>query len=567
MFTSPLSHAQEAIELLEQADSLRVMDRQASLALLKKVSRYTLSSSEQDYLDYLHAFHVAMNSDISKAAKLLEPITIRHDSGRLALRSRATLLSLYAGLKEWEKGVLLVDELVEIQSRSPRDSDWFTARIGQVFFFLHLELFNDALQLIMDARSYPEPMSDVLNCRFTTYEFTAKKGVNPSDIDDSWLDTLQKQCDALQPSVYTIDYLVTWSDLLNSRQDYGETVAFVESHQSKVKKLDYFHLWAALQNHYALALFSLQRYDQAELIVDDLLANPVLTDYLQGYIKASLLKSELAIQQHQYAQAYHWLRIVNDLRHQEQKSAMAKKLAVAQAEFSLAASERAMQSLAKQNALLERELLVSHQRMLNTYLVAVLSVSLIMLLLVTLYRHKQQRKTLVKMANTDALTGLHNRRCFTERVTAYLANPDHAETCSMILLDLDNLKWVNDGFGHQSGDWVLQNVSNVILELRTPQVLSVARIGGEEIAIFLVSTNASQAEQFAWLISQQLSMISTKKQLDGRVISASYGVCDSNSAGRSLTSMLNAADVAMYQAKRAGKKQVVVYQPAPEFII
>lgn len=561
-FMSPLCAAQEAIELIEQADTLRVTERQSSVALLKKASRLTLSAYEQDYLNYLTSFHVAMGGDISKAARQIEPLLSRHVSGRLALRLRATLLSLYAGTKEWEKGVILVNELATIQKEAPRDTDWYTARVGQVFFFLHLELFDDALQLILDARSYSEAISEELNCRFTTYEFVSLKGLHPQRIDNLWLQKLQNTCDHLTPNVYTIEYVVSWAELLNERKDYQSTVGFVEAHWEKVSQLNYYHLFAELQEFYASALFSLGRYQQAEAIVNELVNNPLSENYLQGFLNASMLKSDLAMKRQNFAESYHWLRIASELRRQEQKSALTKRLAIAQAEFSLAASERALQSLSKQNALLESELSVSHQRMLNTYLVVVLSATLILLTLVSLFRHRQQRKRLITTANTDALTGLANRRCFTETVSSYLRDIEPTTTYSLVLFDLDNLKWVNDGFGHQNGDWVLQQVSQCISTLESPSVLSAARIGGEEFAIFLRDMSANQAQKFAAQLQQHFQVIDTNERLDSWRISASFGICDTQTAGVQLSELLNAADMALYQAKRAGKQQAVIYQPA-----
>ena len=561
-FMSPLCEAQEAIELIKQADTVRVTDRQSSLALLTKASHLTLSSYEQDYFDYLNTFHVAMSGDIAAAARQMEPLLSRHASGRLALRIRATLLSLYAGTKEWEKGVILVNELAAIQKDIPRDSDWYTARVAQVFFFLHLQLFDDALQLIKDARSYPEALSEELRCRFTTYEFVSLKGLSPSRIDGNWLEKLKNACDHLPPNVYTTEYIVSWAALLNEREDYHSTVDFVESHRGKVRQLNYYHLFAELQEFYAKALFELERYQQAEAIVNELVNNPLSKAFLQGYLNASMLKSDLAVKRQNLAEGYHWLRVASELRRQEQKSALTKRLAIAQAEFSLAASERALQSLSKQNALLESELSVSHQRMLNTYLVVVLSATLILLTLVSLFGHRQQRKRMIETANTDALTGLANRRCFTETVSSYLIDNEPTTTFSLVLFDLDNLKWVNDGFGHQNGDWVLQQVSQCISALESPSVLSAARIGGEEFAVFLRDMSAEQAQQFAVQLQQYFQAIDTKDRLDSWRISASFGICDTQTAGVQLSELLNAADMALYQAKRAGKQQAVIYQPA-----
>ena len=388
------------------------------------------------------------------------------------------------------------------------------------------------------------------------------KGVNPQRIDNLWLQKLQSTCDHLTPNVYTVEYITSWAELLNEREDYQSTVDFIESHWEKVSQLNFYHLFAELQEYYAKALFALERYRQAELIVNELVNNPMSKVFLQGHLNTSLLKSDLAMKRQNFAESYHWLRIASELRRQEQKSALTKRFAIAQAEFSLAASEKELEALSKQIALLESELSVSHQRMLNTYLVVVLSATLILLTLVSLFRHRQQRKRLITIANTDALTGLANRRSFTETVSSHLRDMEPNATYSLILFDLDNLKWVNDGFGHQNGDWVLQQVSQCISALESPSVLSAARIGGEEFAIFLQDMAADQAQQFADQLQQHFQVIDTNERLDSWRISASFGICDTLTAGVQLSELLHAADMALYQAKRAGKQQAVIYQPA-----
>ena len=147
-------------------------------------------------------------------------------------------------------------------------------------------------------------------------------------------------------------------------------------------------------------------------------------------------------------------------------------------------------------------------------------------------------------------------------MSSYLRDIEPTTTYSLVLFDLDNLKWVNDGFGHQNGDWALQQVSQCISTLESPSVLSAARIGGEEFAIFLRDMSANQAQKFAAQLQQHFQVIDTNERLDSWRISASFGICDTQTAGVQLSELLNAADMALYQAKRAGKQQAVIYQPA-----
>lgn len=162
---------------------------------------------------------------------------------------------------------------------------------------------------------------------------------------------------------------------------------------------------------------------------------------------------------------------------------------------------------------------------------------------------------LQRQANTDALTQLLNRRGFDTQATLALALARRSgRPLSMISLDIDFFKSVNDQFGHDAGDSVLANLAD-ILRQRTRQADIVARIGGEEFALLLPDTSASAAQQLAQDLLESIER--TPIPTVGHItVSAGVSSLRSEEACDDLHSMIKRSDEALYEAKRAGRNRV-----------
>jgi len=157
-------------------------------------------------------------------------------------------------------------------------------------------------------------------------------------------------------------------------------------------------------------------------------------------------------------------------------------------------------------------------------------------------------------ATHDALTGLPNRSCFMTRLEAALANARDLEEykVSILFIDLDRFKYVNDSLGHLVGDELLRGISERLRECMRPSDV-VARLGGDEFTI-LVEGRYEEGEvtRIADRIQKKFSM---PFSLRGHEVysSASIGILHASEKHESSEDMMRDADTAMYQAKRAGK--------------
>lgn len=171
---------------------------------------------------------------------------------------------------------------------------------------------------------------------------------------------------------------------------------------------------------------------------------------------------------------------------------------------------------------------------------------------------------------TDPLTGLYNRRALEARIEAELdrlarskegeRRTDPHYELSLLMLDIDNFKSINDTYGHQSGDDVLKNVGFSIVENTRADDLA-ARYGGEEFCVVLPHTTKEQAVQIAEKIRAQVEASKFNYVNTVANFTVSIGVVSAKTDGLSAAkSLIQAADYALYEAKRAGKNRVCLYR-------
>jgi diguanylate cyclase (GGDEF)-like protein len=170
---------------------------------------------------------------------------------------------------------------------------------------------------------------------------------------------------------------------------------------------------------------------------------------------------------------------------------------------------------------------------------------------------RQVSERLQGLSATDGLTAIANRRTFDERLAIEVARANRYGTpLSLVMIDLDHFKELNDRFGHQVGDEVLKRVAGLIdREKRLGDV--VARYGGEEFAAILPHTEPASAVVWAERARQMIA--STEVTSDGGVftVTASFGVVGAAPGRADPPALIEEADQALYLAKKRGRNRVV----------
>lgn len=179
--------------------------------------------------------------------------------------------------------------------------------------------------------------------------------------------------------------------------------------------------------------------------------------------------------------------------------------------------------------------------------------------------------TLEMESLTDPLMGIYNRRYLEQRLQEEMARSKrYHRPLSVLLIDIDHFKRVNDAFGHQVGDQVLRCIGQFLRENIRESDLA-ARYGGEEVVILLMDTLESRAIQIAERMRQAIeakSMCAPAGPIEELNLkcTVSIGLATLTSQITQGGQLLRLADMALYQAKQAGRNRTVVYQPGYESV-
>lgn len=172
---------------------------------------------------------------------------------------------------------------------------------------------------------------------------------------------------------------------------------------------------------------------------------------------------------------------------------------------------------------------------------------------------KRAEVQLQYLADHDVLTGLFNRRRFAEELSRQIGLADRLDLPSaLLLIDIDNFKFVNDALGHHAGDELIRSLA-AQLKARVRRTDFVARLGGDEFALLMTGAGVEEAQTLA---EELLAMVRRHRVLAGdgpAQVTTSIGIAMLDSGDISSEQILMEADVAMYEAKGGGRDRVTVY--------
>jgi diguanylate cyclase (GGDEF)-like protein len=230
-----------------------------------------------------------------------------------------------------------------------------------------------------------------------------------------------------------------------------------------------------------------------------------------------------------------------------------QRFATLKVEFDTATKDKENVLLLSQNVANRKALIQERRAGALQTIVIIMSMLLLALLTMLVMRQRRAERRMRALAMTDELTGAPNRRAVLTHLEELLRR-DGAPPCSILVIDIDNFKSINDQHGHPVGDATLRILTKRLGDLVLPP-RRMGRLGGEEFVVVLPDTELHDACAVAENIRAQVPLIDLSRWLDARRITVSIGVTTSLGAD-TVSSMLIRADAALYMAKRCGRNCV-----------
>ncbi len=313
------------------------------------------------------------------------------------------------------------------------------------------------------------------------------------------------------------------------------------------------------------AFYSFMKLFEAEVHFTDNEHNEALLDLSEaraafkrvqnkrGLAELSLFESQVYTALNNWPKAFHSLEQYVQLHNELDAKMQSSRTAEMRARFNTEQIETENKQLIQLQMAKEHEVQILKQ---NRYLqFAVLTLVVIMLFFISLLAIKQAQKSklLTILALTDHLTKLANRRRTYSEGEKFFS--DKSNSLALILFDSDNFKNINDKFGHDIGDKVLVELANASnLMMRKTDL--VGRVGGEEFLILLPGTTLEQAMKIAKRFVESISMTDLSGLAEELAMSISAGVV-AKEQDSSFSELLQRADIALYEAKTAGRNRAI----------
>lgn len=556
-------YASELRQVLEQAELLRRADPQRVDALLVRARMLAPvgSGRERDHLQLLLAFREVVDGNYEDGFRRLKPIADR--SADVTLRYRAALLiaNSAALTRDYDRGLRYHSKALELEPLITDPRYVHLARIVGATLYTQLGHPERALEQLSGLRLANVDRQD--HCGLL--ENRARALVETG-----------RALDEARDLVAAADYCERIHDPLganlirSSRARYlvrvgrtEEALALLERSMPSARATGYSRLLGEMLAQIAELRERSGDDAAAASAARDVLTLPGLDPRWPATATAHRVLSDAAMRRGDQAAA---LRHYRDFAASERAfldEAKAREFAYQMASAEAVGRDRAAAILRQQNAMLRLQERAWKQQAWTMRL------SIILLALIILaagywgWQARRSHRRLRRLSESDSLTGLCNRRHFRIRAQAALERCQRqGEPVSVLLIDLDEFKQINDRCSHTVGDWVLKQVGDVLTALAVEPIVA-GRLGGEEFGVLLPSTGAAEGLAFARRVQDALAGIDAMGGGCYLPISASIGVTCTVRSGYAYEVLMADADTAMYAAKAAGRDRAVV-APLPE---
>lgn len=549
-------------ELLAQADRVRTADPDRLGALLQRADTLAADANdaERDHLSLLHAYAGWRAGNYGAAVTTARRLS--RQAATPTLRYRATLLvaNLAAVAGDYTMGADYLARASDLERAVPdpavRDVGLGVAATlyNQFDQFELAELFSR--QLLQHARTQRSRCFALENL---ARALVARDRVTSEQVE--LLGPLKVCRDAAEPMVISMLH-ASRARYLNRTGRHAEAVQLLQSELEGARATRYTRLVAEYESLLAEGWLGL-----GKLVPAAQAAQRALELSEPGANWAPVLAARgVLYQTHkrtgQAARALEHLEALSDGERARLKDLQARERAHLAGQLAVLRQQRLADTLRLENTTLQLERRMADQRRRVVLLLVAILCVVVVILSYWGWRMAGARRALKLISERDPLTGASNRRHFSEKARAVLGDAAREnQPVSLVLLDLDNFKSINDRAGHAVGDSVLVEIAR-LGRLHCAAGDTFGRLGGEEYGFCLPDRTREQAHAIAERFLDALRQSTLYTHADGSSVTASGGVSCTEEFGYDFDALLRAADVAMYRAKEKGRNRVKLADPA-----
>ena len=340
----------------------------------------------------------------------------------------------------------------------------------------------------------------------------------------------------------------------NARKDPEQALQFLSQAEELQRKTPDARLHAQIQLARGIALQGLRELPQSAAALQEAL------QIFEGASSLHELRATHAALASVYADLGDWKAAYAHLEESKNisehllQNQIDQRFAMLKVEFDTAAKENENVLLMRENEANQKALAHARRARSLQRAVIVLTVILVFVLAAVAVHQWRTTRRMRRLALTDELTGVPNRRAVLRRLQPVIEGG--ASSCALLIIDIDHFKQINDHFGHPEGDEALRLVAACLRnQVREPAFLG--RLGGEEFIVVLPEASLDDARELAERFRIEVMQIDSRRWLADRPITVSMGLTIAAKDDNAST-MLRRADAALYEAKRAGRNCVRV---------
>ena len=543
---------------LADIDQGRLASPEQSRNRLSAIPINALSAEEREYYQYLNAYFLTFDGDLDAVIAEYSALLEVSQSPDIRIRTFSSLINLLGAKKQWQEGFYRVEELLALLQNHP-DSTYRPAA------YIALALLYKQINQPETAQHFAERALSIKNidlfhkCLAMEVKLVSVLNLDIEQLSLSDFTDADVVCNAANLDYELINIALWKIKWLKQQARYQEALNVLQLTLFQAEQFRQDSQLIEIYNQFATLHVALKQYEEAQQYAEMALSLDNIDSFVGAKITMFDVLRQLAEVKQDFEQAYYYLNEKLSLEKTMFETKLANEMAIQKAWFEVDAKQNQIELLDKQNDLLKTESQLTTEQLENS----LLALSLVSLLLATLlfwsYRSRKVQAKLRYYAHTDGLTRIYNRGFFTDSAENLLSQAQkNNNAVSLILLDLDHFKNINDSFGHQVGDWALTQVASTISRC-VGQHGIVGRLGGEEFGIALTVNDSSVGMRIAEECRQAIDNIDTSQSGYNFKLTVSAGVGCSSHAGYKLDNLYAAADLALYQSKHYGRNRVYEY--------